>query len=80
MDQPNLVAITNNQLVALVQQLQQMLAQQPGQQHPERPKDIRVNKPSDFDGNTNKARSFLLECELFLDCNEHQFQTDKQKI
>ena len=72
----NFFTLTQEQLQDMVVQITQ--AQRTQQE--ERPKDLKLKEPSDFDGKQANARAFLLECELYLQANAHQFNTDERKI
>jgi len=43
-------------------------------------KEIRINKPTPFDGNRKKIESFIQECKVYLHINKKVYSTDEAKI
>jgi Retrotransposon gag protein len=43
-------------------------------------KEIRINYPSEFDGNRENLENFLQDCHLYLAINEEIYNTDMKKI
>ena len=46
----------------------------------ENKKEFNINKPKDFDGNRKDIQSFLLDCKVYLQTNQHVYTTDESKI
>jgi Domain of unknown function (DUF4939) len=44
------------------------------------PKEFSINKPKDFDGNRKDIQSFILDCKVYLQVNQHIFTTDASKV
>ena len=43
-------------------------------------KEFGIAKPTAFDGDRNKAESFVQECKVYLHTNRHIYTTDESKI
>jgi len=43
-------------------------------------KEFNINKPKDFDGNRKEVHSFLLDCKVYLQVNQHIYTTDASKV
>ena len=43
-------------------------------------KEIRINNPTEFDGNREHLNSFLQDCHLYLTLNEEIYNTDDKRI
>jgi len=43
-------------------------------------KELRINYPSEFDGNRDNLENFLQDCQLYLAINEEVYNTDIKKI
>ena len=44
------------------------------------PKEFNINKPKDFDGNRKEVHSFLLDCKVYLQVNQHIYTTDASRV
>lgn len=49
-------------------------------QNPGTRPEIRINPPSVFDGDPKKARSFKLQCQIYLELNAHVYNTDLKRV
>ena len=67
-------AITMAQAIQLIIASQGANAQQP------RTAKLHMKEPDAFDGKPQHARNFLMECELYIQGNPHQFPTETNKI
>jgi hypothetical protein len=43
-------------------------------------KELRINYPTEFDGNRDNLENFLQDCQLYLAINEEVYNTDTKKI
>jgi Domain of unknown function (DUF4939) len=43
-------------------------------------KEFNINKPKDFDGDRKEIHSFLLDCKVYLQVNQHIYVTDASKV
>ena len=59
------------------EQLAWLFGQRSQESHP---KTVRMKEPDAFDGKGIHARNFLMECELYIEANAHQFPQDTSKI
>ena len=60
--------------------LQAMAHIMQGQVQNQRPQDIKANEPKPFNGDSNRARDFMQDCELQFAINPHKFTRDEAKI
>ena len=44
------------------------------------PKEFNINKPKEFDGNRKDVQSFILDCKVYLQVNQHIYTTDDSKV
>ena len=43
-------------------------------------KEFNINKPKDFDGNRKEIQSFILDCKVYLQVNQHIYTSDASKV